>query len=163
MKVGPVTIDVAPILSRAHLLTATVYVPPVAGTYAMAISVPVPFDQYQFPPRPAELKPLPYWYPEGVRIDSNPANPLAPVSTTMVWVQHLDIRLAGQTPGEWVVTVAGRTIAVYDLWDYESRYVMGPYDPSTVAYLATLVGQSVTVTITPRRVGGAWAGQILIV
>jgi hypothetical protein len=158
----PVTFEVAPVLWPFLPPRASPYAPPVTGSYAMAISVPVPSDQYPFPPRPAQLKPLVRW-PDGVaRIDSNPADPLAPVSTTVIW-QYQDIRLECQTPGELVITIAGRTVETYYSWDYETEtglYSSLPYDPSASSYLAALDGQPVTVTVTPRQVSGAWTAGL---
>ncbi|WP_189198197.1 hypothetical protein [Micromonospora fulviviridis] len=143
---------------------------PDSGTFALAIGVRVPFDQYPLPPRPAgPLAPLPRTLmagctealcPGAVIIGSDPADPERPIKRTVVWKMTDSLEMLAQTPGLLHVRVNGVEVTTGEWWDYQMSTV-GMYGDKDGAWkrefgLDLNRGDSVTIEIVPEHVTGAW-------
>lgn len=179
LKVGvPAVVTLTAVYAQ---LSDTGYVTPTRvtvpdGTIAMAVRQRVPFEDYPLPPRP---DPLPRFDPaqlglEGgepaaVAMTTGGSDPLAPVTTTIDWPHvaaddpWLRYDAYSQTPGYLQVSVDGTPVNMpAEFWSYSST-------PNGAQWSATISaddlakldltikpGDTVTLTVTPRYVSGAW-------
>jgi hypothetical protein len=148
-----------------------------AGDMAFAIGVPVPFTEYPLPPRPAELPELdPHMIehaaPElgppaapAIRLNSTPGDPRQAVSLPIVWRDGYAIDAVSQTPGILHISLDRTTFWVWSFWDYEplfhgttfstEAFTERPEVPEQPSF-EPKAGDTVTVTVTPLYVTGAW-------
>jgi hypothetical protein len=126
-----------------------------------AVGQAVPFDLYPFPSRPSVLPELFANAfdrdPDAVHIDSDPANPLAPKSVTLVWG---DWRLHStlDAPGWITLSINGTPFGKCEKWDYATGGCgdqIGP-DDQRLKDLHLRPGDRVTLTVTPQRAQHAW-------
>jgi hypothetical protein len=138
---------------------------PGAGEFALGIGERMPFESYPFPPRPATLKPINFDHGNdwAYRIDSDPADPLAPRSIQVVWPAVVrdegpEAVAVSLTPGYLRLSVDGRLIGIHAQWDYVDR--------TTSAFLGGNVhhqpGEVVTLTVEPSKVTGPWAVAVFV-
>lgn len=142
---------------------------PPGGTMAVAIYAPVPFEEYQLPPRPDPLPDLADW--TDCRLEqivfSDPADPLRPVSFTTQWRDQIMFRWDTQTPGLLHFAVDGLTVATVGWWDYGNLNWSRTWDTTLDSDWAGIQGwkwpaqgSQVTVTFTPEHFTGAWEASI---
>jgi hypothetical protein len=140
------------------------------GVMAIAVSEAVPFDDYVFPDRPAELKKL-------MDRASGPATPQvtiaslpdpnATVTATIKWSALVAFSLQTQTPGKMTIELNGVQVIERTFWDYlamghitslgSSAESANPgSSPVNIPMPQFAPDQLVTVTIRPERMTGAW-------
>ena len=147
-----------------------------AGTISMAVRQRVPFEDYQLPPRP---DPLPSFNgAELVREGSETTpwatlasggDPLAPISTTITWPHvasddpWLRYDTFSQTPGYLQLSVDGVNVGrpaefwgYYDTPDAAMWSANLSADDLAKAGVHVRPGDTVTLTVVPRYVSGAW-------
>jgi hypothetical protein len=130
------------------------------GTFTVAVMDRLPFEDYPFPPRPAELVPFSRAaenvQPDGALavVESDPADPNATRTVTVTVPVGARLDMAAQTPGLLRVSVGGRTVTTGEWWDYDvgiQGYVLRDGEVGT---------GSVTITFTPQHMTGAWRAVI---
>lgn len=180
LKVGvPAVVTLTSVYAQ---LSDTGYVGPTRatipdGTIAMAVRQRVPFEDYPLPPRP---KPLPPFDPARLVLEGGATAPLAtatsgsdpldPVTTTVDWPSvapgdpWLRYDVFSQTPGLLQISVDGTGVNMpAEFWAYEAvssgSEWSGDISADDLARLGLTIkpGDTVTLTVTPRYVTGAWA------
>jgi hypothetical protein len=126
---------------------------PERGAFALAVMQRVPFEEYQFPPRPATLTPLTVDPGAAFVLRSDPADPLRTVSGTMAWSSATPLVIASQTPGYIRVLINGVLVGTHESWDYDLGETTVSFGYAGPPYAD---GEIVTVTAEPDRVSGAW-------
>jgi hypothetical protein len=138
---------------------------PATGEFALAIAERMPFERYPFPPRPSALRSIDFYYGSdwAYRIESDPADPLAPRSIDVVWPDAVradgpEVRAVSLTPGYLRLLIDGKTVWTHESWDYQA-------DPSGLSlrdYGHHEPGDRVTLTVEPSKVTGPWAVAVFI-
>lgn len=152
---------------------------PASATVAVAIYERIPFEEYPLPPRPAQLRELDPSMgcfgasysaqdtrkPQVVR--SDPGDPLKPKTLRVEWRDNLKFHYRSQTPGLLHVDVNGFRMATGEWWDYEAQDIGSGWTTTSPRYRDDLrgwvepaQGETVTVTVTPEHVTGAWQFHI---
>jgi hypothetical protein len=146
-------------IGRPATFTITVAGPlPAEGEYALAVAEAVPFADYPLPPRPEVLFPLTLDNgnrsdrPVQARLDSVPGNPLVPVALTVIYRDGLEGQIAAQTPGFLRVSVNGTPVVTHQAWNYLAEPMTFWFEVPDIPE-----GTTVTVTVEPEHVTGAWA------
>lgn len=159
--------------------TQSVPVPPTAWM-GVAAGKHVPFADYPLPPRPTVLPPVDFTDrlsmggvdhapdEDHLWLRSDPADPLRPMSVTIVWQDRYDLRLRAQTPGMLDLSLNEVVVETRSWWDYEANDIntywrTGTFrPPSWVSGFPTPApGSLVTLTVTPRAVTGAWVVRVI--
>lgn len=147
------------------------------GTISMAVRQRVPFEDYPKPPRPDPLPP--FDAAELVREGSasppfatatSGGDPLAPFTTTVGWPHvpseqpWLRYDAYSQTPGYLQISVDGTEVHMpAEFWNYsgtsDAAQWSGNISADDLARVGVAVkpGDTITVTVTPHYVSGAWA------
>jgi len=127
----------------------------------IAVGEAMGFDAYPFPSAPAQLPALTangFDHRDGsIRVSRDPADPLRPVSVEIPW-REWDIHVALDAPGWLTLSVNGNEFSRCEKWDYSEGGcgdTTGPSDPRLKGF-GLSSGATVTVTVTPQRVGHAW-------
>ncbi|MBV1851590.1 hypothetical protein [Catellatospora tritici] len=153
---------------------------PDGATIAMAVGVPVPFDAYPLPDRPAVLGApadakllLDAWQPPGAP-DATPTdnvldsllwlrgdlqNPLRPQTVTVHSRDGYSFISQSLTPGSLRIQVDGADVQSEQWWDYDADLHLFNLDLTSPPYDAGRPG-GVTITVTPEHVTGDW--QLLV-
>lgn len=155
---------------------------PVPETAWMSIAVGenMAYADYPLPARPAELRPVEFdsvlamggvdFAPDDERLwlRSDPADPLRPMSVTIVWRDRYDLRLRAQTPGTLGISLNGVEVSSPTWWDYEAGeagiyWQTATYRPvpEVAGFTSPTPGSLVTLTVVPREVTGAWLVQVI--
>ncbi|MEV4417101.1 hypothetical protein [Catellatospora sp. NPDC049609] len=148
------------------------------AVYGLAIGVRLATEAYPMPSPPSRLWPLdldPGEYgrqtanpdPAVRWLHSDPADPLRPVSTTIVWRGRYDLVMQSVTPGTLRVSVNGVEVDGADWWDYGAAVKTWQWEPGEPRNWARIPGfsrpqqgETVTVTVTPEVVTGPWQAVI---
>lgn len=153
------TITVDGVYDEAHDLTPGIRP---GGGVVLGIYESVPWDEYQFPARPAELVDL-----DGVmsaplrggRVVESAADPNEPVTTQFVG-DGVSIDLRSQTPGRMKIYIEGEEVGSATFWDYtgmssqyETGWEGGEY--------AKLPAEGVEITFVPQDFTGAWRAKVV--
>jgi hypothetical protein len=142
---------------------------PTGGTMALAIYVPVPFEEYRLPPRPAHLPPLANWTdcPPEHLVAGDPREPLRPVTFTTQWRDRLLLRWDTQTPGLLHFAIDGVTVATLGWWDYGGPNWSRTWNTAHAPDWAGIQGwkwpaqgAQVTITFTPEHFTGGWKASL---
>jgi hypothetical protein len=145
------------------------------GTFSVAVYRQMAFADYPLPPRPQALPTL------NVRefglgdatgmttVGSDPNDPLTPKTVTLMLPTHcdtqtgcLEMAVTAQTPGEIDIRIDGTLVTTARFWDYNgsgaSVTVLDTMQSMESPYgnVHLTPGTTVTVTITPRYLTGAW-------
>lgn len=174
MELGkPVTVTVRTERAedRGRLVEPSTAVDLPDAVMAIAVAEPVPFAEYVFPDRPAELEKLRDHgsgrADQEVTIASLP-DPNATVTATVKWSALVGLSLQTQTPGTMTIEVNGVQVIERTWWDYRSvGYGMtlgssaesanpGTGGPVVVPLPRIAPDELVTVTIRPEHMTGAW-------
>ncbi|MEV0270619.1 hypothetical protein AB0H43_17695 [Hamadaea sp. NPDC050747] len=144
---------------------------PRIGTIGLAVGVPVPFERYPLPPRPTVLPSLdvPVNSEQGSHLlQSDPADPLRPITMDLAWKGSYSLSLSATTPGVLHVTIDGITVYDCEIWTFEGDscglgWTVGdrngfPWQSQITARLR----ESVHLTITPTHVTGPWGVRIAV-
>jgi hypothetical protein len=146
---------------------------PRQGVIGMAVGEPVPLDEYPFPPAPGPLPPLPDapadWDVLAV-LANDPDDPLAPRSLELPQDHDVDFYVLSQTPGALHVRLDDADFMSCYKWDHSPATAEPtPLDFDNGCGEERLWGDSddppgpgdtVTVTVTPEHVTGAWEVRI---
>ncbi|WP_144118762.1 hypothetical protein [Catellatospora sichuanensis] len=154
-------------------------VPPTAWL-SVAVGEHLPFADYPLPPRPATLSPVDFTDrlsmggvqhapdEEHLWLRSDPADPLRPMSVTIVWQDRYDLRLRAQTPGTLSIALNGVEVESRSWWDYKANDIntywqTGTFRPYSwvTGFTTPAPGSLVTLTVTPRDVTGAWIVRVI--
>lgn len=139
------------------------WMPDRPGDYAVAVGESVPFADYPLPPRPDKLKALSS-SGKCQHVPSRPGDPLAPVSFDLVWKEMFVGVAESQTPGRLRIAINGIEASSIDFWDYEKSKPQILLNSAewwaTAGELMPVLGETVTVTVTPQYVTGEW--QLLL-
>ncbi|WP_155372307.1 hypothetical protein [Catellatospora vulcania] len=155
-------------------------VPPTAWL-SVAVGEHLAYADYPLPARPATLRPVVDF--EGVFVmggvdqapeeehlwlRSDPADPLRPMSVTIVWQDRYDLRLRSQTPGTLGISLDGVEVESPTWWNYETGeagvyWQTATYRPlpDVVGFTPPTLGSRVTLTVTPRNVTGTWVVEVI--
>lgn len=173
---GRMTLFYWDIASRADLgirvgepltITFTIDRPPTPekGIMAVAIYVPVPFNEYPFPTPPVPLGPLSSWRncPPDQHLTSDPKDPLKPLTITTTWQGHLLIRYQTLSPGSLRIAVDGVELERMEWWAYDNPSGAKVWDTSSRVEFQSVPGWKwpaqgapVTLTFTPEHFTGPW-------
>ncbi|MBP2337671.1 hypothetical protein JOF41_003849 [Saccharothrix coeruleofusca] len=134
---------------------------PKRGAIGIAVGEAVPLSEYRFPPRPDTLVDL----AEATRgedavVRADPADPAAPVKTTLAWPGVAAPQFLSATPGELRLLVNGVEVGKHVSWDYRAVLAGGLLlnDFAQDNHGLNLVeGQPVEVEVIPSRTTGDWA------
>ncbi|HKD96900.1 MAG TPA: hypothetical protein VKB69_04785 [Micromonosporaceae bacterium] len=147
-------------------------VPMPKGTLAAAVRQRVPFDEYQFPPRPDPLPTLDTAVVGGGHrnvhlITSDPGDPDQPRSVRVTWpavgqdVEWLTYQANSQTPGFLHLFVDGKPLGTAEFWTYydvDSGTYRGSLSAAGIERLGVdfRPGDTFTFTVAPEHMTGAW-------
>ncbi|NUT06375.1 MAG: hypothetical protein HOV76_23125 [Hamadaea sp.] len=144
---------------------------PRAGTFGVAIGVPVPFEEYPLPVRPTVLPTL------QLPIDGDggdgssqahlrsDADALEPITIDLPWGSY-DLSMSSATPGALHVTIDGVTVTDCEFWTYEGDscglgWTVGDRNGfDWQSQITTRPGETVHLTVTPTHVTGPWGVRI---
>jgi hypothetical protein len=143
------------------------------GVIGMAVGEPVPLDEYPFPPAPGPLPPLPDAPADWdvlATLANDPDDPLAPRSLELPQEHDVDFYVLSQTPGALHVRLDDAEFMSCYTWDYSPATA----EPTQLAFDNGCgeerlwgdsddppgPGDTVTVTVTPEHVTGAWEVRI---
>jgi hypothetical protein len=131
---------------------------PESGTFAFAVGHPVPFSEYRFPPRPAELDDLSRdALVQQAILRADPADPNRAAEKTMTWPGPQEITLIANTPGTLRVLINDVEAAACTIWEYRGRCVKAADHWPAKSGLRLQAGQQVTIKVIPDRQSGDWA------
>ncbi|MFC7246322.1 hypothetical protein ACFQO7_27920 [Catellatospora aurea] len=152
---------------------------PADATMSLAVGDDVPFADYPLPPRPTVLRTLDprqafyngeveAAFEDRLLVHSDPADPLRPMSVTVIWRDHYDLLMEAQTPGTLAISLNGVEVDSPTWWDYNVSTInrswetssYEPYYDDVPGFIRPTQGSVVTVTIMPRNITGAWFVQI---
>ncbi|GIH07340.1 hypothetical protein Rhe02_54070 [Rhizocola hellebori] len=140
---------------------ASISVPvPAIGALEVDVYQRLSFEEAVLPTRPANLKPLQDTN-QCLGVRSNPGDPLQPATVSLIWDDTIFYLAESQTPGELELAVNGHSLMTLGFWDYDLTPYIGSWDttqpgPGRDGLTPPQRGQTVTLSVTPRHVTGAW-------
>jgi hypothetical protein len=155
----PVTIEIEVVAAQT---TTGEWLPEVPdGTFQVSVAERVPFEEYEFPPRPAVLALLPDAGRGTIELRADAVDPNRRIETTMTWRDEYGcgesvgypFSLTSQTPGSLRVFVNGVEMGERTWWDYEQREV-GFLSDAACDEVAD--GEMVTLAVQPEHMTGDW-------
>jgi hypothetical protein len=159
----PVTVDLTVVGAREVAGGGEPEIPD--GTLAVAVAERVPFEEYEFPSRPATLPPVPEAQAGDVELRADPADPNRPVEITFAWDPLLTgcdalvmpLELVSQTPGSLRVLLNGIEVTHQAWWDYQQQGLASSLIPACEQLDS---GDEVTIRVEPAHMTGDW--QVLL-
>ncbi|HEX6197622.1 MAG TPA: hypothetical protein VFZ37_17020 [Jiangellaceae bacterium] len=154
------TLTVDGVYDEAHQFTPGVLPD---GGVVLGVYESVPWEEYQFPSRPAELVDLADLMGDGPRngqVVESVEDPNEPVTITRFVGDGVSIDLRSQTPGRMKIYIDGEEVGSATFWDYtgmSSQYETGWQGGEYV----NLPEEGVEITFVPQDFTGAWRADVV--